>query len=371
MKSDSPIVKVDARRLSEEALEALRTRGIAMLKAGVTQTEVANRLGVHRQCVVRWVKRMRTLPEEIAIKGDKRGPKEESSERRSLLNKQQQEAVRRKIIDKNPRQLKFDFALWTIKAVKLLILHMYQVQVSTTTACKYLHAWGMTPQRPDKRAVDQNPEKIQYWLEEAYPAIARRAKSENAMIFWQDETAIQQDTNWVRGYAPVGETPHIEHDAHMAHGCPSMLSAVSNQGKMHFSFHKATVTAEVFLDFLKDLLEDHPNRKLFVIADNARIHHAKIVQAWLDKNKNRIELFFLPPYAPEHNPDEYLNRQVKTNLRNKPSLNHEKALATTVDLLMRMKESGGALVKKLFESPLVRYASAAVSYDLLAISYSK
>ena len=371
MATETPDIKVDARRLSPTALEDLRKHGIELLKAGVSQTEVARRLKVHRQCVVRWVKRMRELPEEQAFLSDKRGPKEQSRDNRRILTKSQQEVVRQKIIDKNPAQLKFEFALWTLKAIKMLVLRLYQVELSTTTLRRYLKAWGMSSQRPDKRAIQQDPERIQKWLEEDYPAIARKAKAEDAIIFWQDETGIHQDTNWVRGFAPVGRTPHIEHNARLSHGYPSMLSAVSNQGKLHFSFHKGAVSAEVFLKFLQDLVQDHPQRKVFVITDNAKIHHARIVTEWLDANKERIELFFLPPYAPEHNPDEYLNRQVKTNLRLKPTTGHDKAIERTMELLKRMQEFGGALVKKLFDSPLVQYARSGVNYNLLAISYSK
>lgn len=371
MKTDTITVKVDARHLSQEGQEDLRRRGIEMLKAGVSQVEVARRLGVHRQCVVRWVKRMRELPADEAVKNDKRGPKASSSEKRCVLTKAQQAVIRQKIIDKSPKQLKFEFALWTLKAIKLLVLRLYQVELSTTTLRRYLKAWGMTSQRPAKRAVKQDPVKVEKWLKEDYPAIARRAKAENAIIFWQDETGVQQDTNWVKGYAPIGETPVLKHDAGTMHGCPSMLSAVANQGKVHFHIHKGAVTAQVFLKFLQDLVEDNPDRKVFVIADNARIHHAAIVKEWLEGNKDRIELFFLPPYTPEHNPDEYLNRQVKTELRNKPQMTHEQAKMVTIALLKKMKSFGGALIKKLFDSPLVQYAREDACYDLPALSYTK
>lgn len=371
MKTDTPTVKVDARHLSQEGQEDLRRRGIEMLNAGISQVEVARRLGVHRQCVVRWAKRMRELPAEDAVKNEKRGPKESSSEKRRILTQAQQRVVRQKIVDKSPRQLKFEFALWTLKAIQLLVLHLYQVELSTTTLRRYLKSWGMSSQRPAKRAIKQDPVKVKKWLEEDYPAIARRAKAENAIIFWQDETGVQQDTNWVKGYAPVGQTPILKHDAGTMHGCPSMLSAVANQGKIHFHIHKGAVTAQVFLKFLQDLIEDYPDRKVFVIADNARIHHAAVVKEWLKENKDRIELFFLPPYTPEHNPDEYLNRQVKTELRNKPQMTHEQSKKVTVALLERMKAFGGALVKKLFDSPLVRYAREDVCYDLPALMYIK
>ena len=371
MTPKKPDLKRDARHLSPEELLGLRSLGIALLKKGVKMAAIARQLGVNRNTVLRWKFRLNNFPEEQAVLGDKRGPKEETAEKMFVLTKAQQAVVRSIVIDKNPNQYKFEFALWTLKAVKLLIKKLYQIEVANSTLSSYLKSWGMTPQRPAKRALRQNSELVENWLQEGYPAIARRAQAENALIYWQDETGIHQDTNWIRGYAPKGQTPVIQHDGRMDHGCPNMLSAISNQGKLHFSIHKGAVDAKVFLQFLKDLVADNKGRKIFVIADNARIHHACIVTEWLNENKNLIELFFLPPYTPEHNPDEYLNRQVKTNLRNKPAMNHEEAIKATEQLLREMADFGGKLIRRLFESPLVQYARACEVYPPLALSYSK
>ena len=232
------------------------------------------------------------------------------------------------------------------------------ISLALTTAGLYLKRWGMSPQRPKKKALQQDEQAVKKWLETDYPAIAERAKKENALIFWEDETAVQQDTNWVRGHAPVGQTPTIVHDRRSCYGAPVMISAVNNQGKCFFSFQKKAVNAYSFIRFLHRLVLDnaHEGRKLFVICDNARIHHAKLVKRYVEKHEKELELFFLPAYSPELNTDEYLNRGLKTELRQKPVMNHKTTLETAKALMESFKELVSPILK-CFDSKDVRYAA--------------
>ena len=177
---------------------------------------------------------------------------------------------------------------------------------------KYLKRWGFTPQRPVKRALEQNPEVVRQWLEQDYPRLRAQAAQEGAEIYWGDETAVKEDAHWVRGYAPRGQTPVLAVPARWT--TLSMISAISPQGKVAFQIIEGSIDAERFITFLTALIQDAP-QKTYLVVDNLRVHHAKVVTAWLADKKDRIELAFLPPYAPESNPDEYLNRDFKTALR--------------------------------------------------------
>ena len=366
MKKEEPkIPKRDARHLAESSREALRERGMQLIQKGFSQRRIAEMLGVHPQTVLGWNGRLKSLPAGQAAKEAKRGPKEESLKLRCRLTPEQEACVREKIVDRNPLQLKLEFALWTSRSVAELIRRLFGIVLPKSTMCRYLKKWGMTPQHPKKHAIQQNKEEVETWLRDRYPEISRRAKSENALIFWEDETKVQQDTNWVRGYSPKGETPVIDQDRRYCRGGPVMISAVSNQGDIHFSLHSDNVNAAMYIEFLEGLLHDNEGRKLFVIADNARIHHARIVREWAQQNKDRITLFFLPPYTPEHNPDEYLNRQLKTELRLKPAMSHQEAMKIATDFMSRLKNSGRRLVRKLFENTLTWYASRSMAYELL------
>jgi hypothetical protein len=164
------------------------------------------------------------------------------------------------------------------------------------TVGEYLLRWGYTPQRPIKRALEQNPVKVEQWMHETYPTIAARAKAEGAVIYWADETAVAEDGHWLRGYAPAGQTPVLAAPS-KRYGL-SMISAISNQGLVRFEFIEEAMNTELFIEFMEKLVADSP-QKVFLILDNLKVHHAKAVTAWLDEHKARIEVFYLPPYSPE------------------------------------------------------------------------
>ena len=352
-------INTDGRNVKPEAQKELRRRCIVLFKKGVKQADIARSLVLTPQWVSKTVKVFLSDGETAAIEGKKRGVKPETAEKMRILTSDEEKRLKGWIIDKNPRQLCFDFGLWTARAVNELISREFKKDIAIRTVRNYLRAWGMTPQRPKKKAIQQNDAAVKDWVETQYPAIVKRAKEENATIFWEDETAVQQDTNWVRGYAPRGQTPTIEHDRKSCYGAPVMISAVNNQGLSYFLFQKTAVTRVGFIRFLHRLIADNSakGRKLFVICDNVKFHHAKLVQAWCEKHSEEIELFFLPAYSPERNPDEFINRGLKTELRMKSAKNHEETLELAKTITARFKTEMTAILK-CFETPCTEYAKA-------------
>ncbi len=96
-----------------------------------------------------------------------------------------------------------------------------------------------------------------------------------------------------------------------------MISAVSNRGLMRFMLYQGALNADRFIAFLRRLTKD-AGQKVFLIVDNLKVHHAKKVKTWAAAHAHEIELFYLPAYAPDHNPDEYLNNDLKQQLRQQP-----------------------------------------------------
>jgi hypothetical protein len=224
--------------------------------------------------------------------------------------------IRRKIIDKCPDQLKLPFALWTRVAVRDLIQRETGVKLSLQSVSDYLKRWEFTPQRPVKRATERNEPAIAAWLAKDYPAIMKRAKRENAEIQWADETGLSNQANYSRSFAPPGKTPVVRRMAkRFSH---SMISSLSNLGQLRFMVYDGALNTKVFLKFLRRLVAS-AKKKVFLIVDNLRVHHAKVVMAWVEANKDQIELFFLAPYAPECTPDEFVNNGVKQAMARKPS----------------------------------------------------
>jgi len=341
--------KRDARTLDPKTQEEVRRRAIKMLQKGRTQQRVADELEVSRTRVNGWWKRFQEGGWE-ALRAQKRGPKKRSRK----LTVEQEEEVQRLIADKTPDQLKLKFALWTREAVARLIEERYGVVYSLQSLSVILKRWGFTPQRPLKRAYEQRPAEVQRWMRETYPSLKARAKAEDAEIWWADETAAKPEAHVRRSFAPKGKTPVVRQPAKRFHS--SIISAINNQGKMQWMALKEALNVDTFLRFLKQLIKNR-KRKIFLIVDNLRVHHAKRVKEWLQENKHRIEVHYLPSYSPELNPDEYLNNDLKQNLSRQGVPSNPSQLEDRVSSLMKLLKKRPKKIRSFFRHPQVRYAA--------------
>jgi transposase len=288
----------DFRKLDMATQAERRRVAVGMVQAGKTRAEAAATVGVGRRYVGEWVAAV-ARSGEAALTGERRGRR--PGEQRTL-SPEQENKIKGLIRRKCPDQLGLPFALWTRGAVGLLIERKTGVRfASGSTIGGYLHDWGFTPQRPRKRATERHAPSVRHWLEHDYPAIAKRAKAEGADIHRGDECGVANQANYGRSFAPRGQTPVIPRPA-TRFTC-SMISILTNLGTLRFMIFEGALTAVIFLSFLQRLVRDAPH-KVFLIVDNLRAHHAKLVTVWVQANSDRIELFYLPPYAPEHNPDE-------------------------------------------------------------------
>ena len=218
----------------------------------------------------------------------------------------------------------------------------------------YLNRWGFTPQKPIRRAYERNDAKVQRWMTEEYPAIALNARKEGAEIHWGDETGLRSDDVNGRAYAPKGQTP-----VQRVKGTPeklNMISTITNQGKVRFMFYQETMTANLLITFMKRLIRS-TERKVVLILDNLKVHHGKAVQAWLMENKAFIEVFYLPSYSPDLNPDELLNSDLKSNLSKKPETKRKGELKLNAQNHMRSIQKKPQHIKNLFQAECVKYAS--------------
>jgi transposase len=311
--------KIDARKLSAEGRARLRKMVIRLRKQSkMPVKELAAVAGVHVRTVEDWLSRARREGEESLAGEKKRGRPVGACRKLTLADEMW---LREQIIGQTPQQLKLPFALWTRPAIKALVKERFGIEMQDRLIGKYLKRWGFTPQRPVKRALEQDPVKVKTWLEKTWPEVLARARREGAVVLWGDETAVKEDANWVRGYAPRGKTPLLKTPTRWEK--LSMISAISARGEVAFKIVEGAIHTDRFIEFLEGLVQD-ARQKIFLIVDNLRVHHAKKVTAWLSDKKDKIELIFLPPYAPESNPDEYLNRDFKTALRTGP-VSHDKA----------------------------------------------
>jgi len=342
-------MKTDARRLAPATQEEVRRKAVAAVEQGMTRVKAAEIFGVTRHSVDRWVKAWRVGGAE-ALNAHKRGPKGECARLRGW----QAATVVRRITDRHPEQLKLPFVLWTADGVRQLIRRRFGVRVSGRTVRRYLARWGFSPQKPVRRAYEQDPAAVRRWLDEEYPAIRAAAKQEKALIYWADEMGVRSDHQAGRSYAPKGQTPSIPGTGQRL-GC-NVLSALTNRGHLAFMVFKKGFTAAVFVGFLRRLIQQ-ARRKVYLIVDRHPVHRSQKVQRWLDDNAKHIRLFLLPGYSPELNPDEMVNQDVKTNAVGRKRAHNRSQLMRNVRGFLQKRRAQPASVIRYFREKSVRYAA--------------
>jgi transposase len=338
----------DTRKLSISAQETIRIKAVAALMSGMTQVAAAKLFGVTRQAVGRWVKTFHQGG-EAALKARKEGRPKGSGK----LQSRQAAVIVKLMTDKDPRQLKLPFYLWTQDAVRGMIQRRFGIILSRSQIARYLRAWGMTPQKPVRRAYEQDPVAVAKWLTKEYPAIRARARREKAEIYWGDAMGMRSDHQAGTTYAPRGKTPKITATGRRFR-C-NMISAISNRGKLRFLLFKQEFSAAILLRLLRGLLKD-TRRRVFVILDKHPVHRSATVRKWVTANHARIELFLLPSYSPELNPDELVNQDVKTNAVGRKPPHTLSQMVRNVRRHLKHRAADPDQVRRYFHHPSVRYA---------------
>lgn len=343
-------LRTNAVKMSPEEQYQIRKSIVRLSKQGKNNGEIAKILDVSERHV-RSVKKQYAEGGINALKPQKRG---RSIGEKRILTPEQENEIQKTIVEKDPMQLKFKDCMWTRKNIAELIFQKYKIKIKLSTLGYYLQRWGFSVQRPIKRAYKQDQAKIDKWLNEEFPGITARAEAENAEIFFGDETNIQNTCNYMRGYAPKGKTPVVKVESQKFK--VNMLSAISKRGKLRFMLYKDNMNAEKLIDFMGRLIRD-VNKKIFLVLDNLRVHHSKKVQEWLKKHKDRIEVFYLPPYAPEYNPDELVNSDLKRRIGSCASVQSEEELNNNVRSHLKKLQMQPLKISSFFNAPYTSYAA--------------
>jgi transposase len=222
------------------------------------------------------------------------------------------------------------------------------------TVGEYLKRWGYTPQKPLKRAYEQDPQAVKAWLDIEYPAIEPRVQQEDAEIAWKDESGLRSDAQVGRGYAPIGHTPEINLNTQRVR--VNYIASLSNQGKVRFLLYTQKLTAQVFITFLERLIAKR-TRQLMLSVDRHRVHRAATVQQWLHQHRNQIEIQFLPSYSPQLNPAEYLNCDVKQGVHSQPPTPNLTQLKGRLRSHLHKLQKLPARIIKYFQHPFIAYAA--------------
>lgn len=323
-------------------------RAVEAIRQGMGPTQVGRLFGVSRAAVHNWIQRQR-LGGKRALRAGQRGrPKS------PRVSGQQRALVVRTIVGKCPDQMLLPFALWTREAVGQLLERDFGVSVSVWTVGRYLRSWGMTPQKPLRRAYEQDPAAVRRWLSQEYPAIAARAKRERAQIHWADEMGLRSDHQTGTSWGRKGHTPVIAGTGKRFR-C-NMISTVTNRGRLAFMIFTERFNTTVFLRFLKRLIR-LVHQKIFLILDSHSAHLSAQAQRWLKSHRRQIELFFLPTYSPALNPDELLNQDVKSNALGRRRPRDLAEMTNDLRTYLRSTQRHPDIVKNYFREEHVRYAA--------------
>ena len=347
-------LKFTARQLSPAEQETLRKKIVREMLKREGKRGAAKAVAVICECSLRHAQTTWRKYRDQGISGIK-ATKMGRPVNSGKLTKEQQAKIQSIIVDKCPNQVRLKGFLWDREQTRALMKREYKVTMSLQAISDYFAKWGFTPQRPRKQNHKQQPAEVREWLDETYPDIAKRAKEEGAEIHWGDETGCQNECNYVKGYAPKGMTPTLPFSNDKLR--VNMISSITNRGKLRFMFYHDKFNAKIFLTFIKRLVKDAKGRKIFLIVDNLKPHHAIIVRDWLKLHKDEIELFFLPSYCPEYNPDEYLNGNLKREMEKKEGATSKEQIESNARGIMMSIQHDEQHVASFFRAEFVKYAS--------------
>lgn len=337
----------DARKLPEPLQKSLRQSCVNAVLSGLSQSAVARQYGVSRRSVNKWINAYKSGGDR-ALKGKNKGrPKGVK------LTPWQIAQTVKAIYNYCPDHYGLPFFLWTRNAVEAFIRMKFGITLSKWTVGRYLKKWGLSSQKPARRAFEQNRKHVKEWLTRDYPKIRNRAKREGGIIFWGDEMGLRSDDNKGRTYGKRGKTPIVRRTG-QRFGC-NMISAITNLGHLNFMIFRDSFRINVFLCFLQRLTQQS-KRKVFLIIDQHPVHKAKKVQEWLRGGKERIEIFFLPGYCPELNPDELLNQDVKSNAVGFKRPRNQSEMIEQVRSYLHMRQKQPKQIQRFFDEKNVRYA---------------
>jgi len=339
--------KIDGRKLSHKALEHLRTLAVRrVLEDGERPRDVMDSLGLCRTSIYPWLRTCQEEGLEALVEKIAQGPEPK------LTDKQRQQ-VRRWILGKDPRQHGFDFGLWTRRIVQTLIQEKMGVSLCLTSVGRLLASLEITPQKPLRRAYERDPLAVERWQAQVYPELRKRAKKLGAMVFFLDEAGFQSDPPLGRTYGLKGHTPVVASSGQRQ--SINVISAVNAAGAFWAATYSGKLDAEAFVTFLRNFMKGQ-RTKVFLVVDGHPAHKANLVKAYVAEPQGRLELYFLPPYAPDLNPDEFVWNYMKNTGVSKKPLKKNESLRERVETDLAAISKDKSLVASFFMAESVVYA---------------
>jgi transposase len=338
----------DGRKLDHKTLEQLRIRAVRQIEQGAHPEEIAQALGMTRAAVYGWLANYR----EGGLEALKARP---VPGRPPTLSGSQLQRIYTLVVGNDPRQLQFTFALWTRAMVRELIGREFAVRLSEVSVGRLLRKLGLSPQRPLYRAYQQNPEAVARWKQEEYPAIRAQAARVGATSTSSTRPGVRSDYHAGTTWAPIGQTPVVA--ATGDRFGVNLISAVTAKGALRFAAYDGHLNGPVFIDFCRRLLHD-TSGPVFLVLDGHPVHRSKAVKQFAESTGGRLRLCFLPGYAPELNPDQWVWKHVKHDRVGRAGVSGPEDLKAKALAALHRLQRLPHLVRSFFRDPNLRYITA-------------
>lgn len=326
----------------------MRLRAVEAVHDGAHPEDVADTLGMARGTVYMWLAKFREGGKRaLAAKPVPGRPRK--------LSAAQMRQVYRWVVGHDPRQYSFEFALWSREIVRELICREFGVSLSVVSVGRLLKVLGLSAQRPIWRAWQQDPDAVERWKREEFPAIKAEAARVGATVYFADEAGVRSDyhagTTWgARGQTPIVKSTGARHSV-------NLVSAVTAQGALRFAAYEGKFTADTFIGFCKRLLHDSDG-PVFLVVDGHPTHKAKKVKAFVDSTDGQLRIFLLPGYSPELNPDEWVWRSVKADRVGRAGVTDKADLKAKAVAALRRLQRLPQIVRGFFADPNLAYINA-------------
>jgi len=341
------MAKVDGRTLDHKTLEHIRKLAVKrVVEDGEAPSEVMKSLGLGRTSIYPWLRRYEDKGMEALVEKIAEGPEPKLSDK-------QRQGVKRWILGKDPRQYGFDYGLWSRRIVQQMIREKFGAELGLTAVGRLLASLEITPQKPLRRAYERDPAAVEQWVQETYPQLKKRAKRHGAKIFFLDEAGFQSDPTLGRTYGLKGRTPVVKTSGQRQ--SLNVISAVNARGEFWAATYTGKLDAESFVVFLQNFVEGRTS-KVFLVVDGHPAHKAKVVKNYVQSLKGLLELHFLPPYAPDLNPDEFVWGYMKSNGVSKKPLKQNESLQKRIEEDLNNIANNRKLVRSFFCAETVFYA---------------
>lgn len=320
---------------------------VAHNKSGESPEVVGKALGINRTTIYDWLAKYRADGWSALKSKPTPGAKPK-------IDGKKMKWIFETVTQKNPQQMKFEFALWTREMIQKLIQDKFKIKLSLKAVGRVLSQLGLTCQKPLYSAIQKDESLVKAWLKKIYPKIKSRASKEKADIYFGDAARIRSDHHAGKTWGIKGKTPVVKTTG--ARFSFSLISAVSARGLMRFMVTEGGVNSAVFIQFLKRLIAG-ARRKIFLIVDNGPSHISKKTKAFVASIGEKLELFYLPPYSPDLNPDELVWNHLKTNTVGRSTVTNKGDFKKQVTRSMKSLQKNPEKVKSFFQKKSLKYAA--------------